>query len=329
MVMDVVLHEGEWFEQFLAERGALLPDDEAMLATAWALVDRSLYEVVETRPSEAMVVRDLRTAELIEVRERTFSRQARIGQVVCGRAVPDGETHQFIGGILAVATGQEKDLLDLLDERDSEELLAWVAARERPPRLATREGEDLRSCRAVVAVPDPAAARGVLDRCYGPAAGNCWREHHQLANGESILRASMTLEDGRITVETMSEARVERVLDVLTSEIAGATVISDVRREMDRIEPPAGLVQPHSPDDPGVKEALRAFIAQRERAWCDEKIPALGGLTPRQAAADPAGREGLERLLAEYGTHVDPQEDPELVTQHPDRLRRLLGFDGG
>jgi hypothetical protein len=75
-----------------------------------------------------------------------------------------------------------------------------------------------------------------------------------------------------------------------------------------------------------VKEALRAFIAQRDQAWCDEEIPALGGLTPRQAAADPAGRESLERLLGEYGSHVDPDEDPDLVPQHPDRLRLLLGL---
>ena len=79
-------------------------------------------------------------------------------------------------------------------------------------------------------------------------------------------------------------------------------------------------------EDPDVKEALRTFIAEREQIWCDEEIPALGGLTPRQAAADPVGREALDRLLGEYGSHVDPDTDPELVAQHPDRLRRLLGI---
>jgi hypothetical protein len=327
LVMDVVLHEGGWFDRFLAERGALLPDDEAMLAAAWTLIDRTLYEVVESRPGEGMVVRDLRTADLVEVRERTFSRQARTGQVFCGRAVPDGETHQFIGGIVEVATGQEKDLLDLLDEGDGEELLAWVAARERPPRLVTREGEDLLACTVVVEVPDPDAARVVLDRVYDADGRHVWREHDELPNGESILRASITLEGGRITVETMSEPRVERVLGVLTGTIAGAEVISDERHEIDPTKPPPGPTSPPlSKDDPAVKEMLRTFFAEREQAWCDEEIPALGGLTPRQAAADPAGREALERLLVEYGSYVDPEEDPELASQHPDRLRRLLGL---
>jgi hypothetical protein len=327
MLMDAVLHEGGWFEGFISERGALLPDDEAILATAWALVDRTLYEAVEVRAGEGLVVRDLRTAELIEVRERAFSRKVRAGQIFCGRAVPDGEQHQFIGGLFGVATGEEKDLLNLLDEHDSEELLSWVAAKERPPRLATREKEDLRACRVELEVPDPEAARAVLNQHYEARGGGKWSEHHQLANGESVLRASITLKRSRITVETMSEPRVERVLNVLRGEIAETKLISDKRDEIDLSNPPPGPAQAAlSKDDPGVKEMLRNFIAKRERIWCDEEIPALGGLTPRQAAADPVGRESLERLLEEYGSHVDPQEDPELVPQYPERLRQLLGL---
>ncbi len=38
--IDVVLHESGWFDRFLADRGRLLPDDEAPLARAWTLVER-------------------------------------------------------------------------------------------------------------------------------------------------------------------------------------------------------------------------------------------------------------------------------------------------
>jgi hypothetical protein len=327
MVMDVALHEEGWFDRFIEERGALLPDDEAILVRAWTFVDRTLYEVVETKPGNSVMVRDLRSAELLEVRERTFSRQARIGQVLCARAVPDGETHQFIGGIFGVATGQEKDLLDLLDGRDGAEILEWLAVKSRPPRLATREGEDMRACKVALETDDPDVAREVLDRFYDPMGEEQWTESHELANGESILRATIELHGGLITVETLSEPRVERVLNVLLAEIDGITVVSDERHDLDPSVPPPGPRQPPiSMEDPGVKEALSTFIAERERIWCDEEIPALGGLTPRQAAAHPAGREALDRLLGEYGSYVDPGTDPELVAQHPDRLRRLLGL---
>ena len=64
---------------------------------------------------------------------------------------------------------------------------------------------------------------------------------------------------------------------------------------------------------------LDEFIRAREARWVDEPVPALGGLTPRQAAVDPIGHHELERLLASFddaphGTGVFD----------PDRLRKLL-----
>ena len=154
---------------------------------------------------------------------------------------------------------------------------------------------------------DPDVAREVLDRFYDPNGEGQWTASHELGNGESILRATIELQGGLITVETLSEPRVERVLDVLLAEIDGITVVSDDRRDFDpSIAPPGPRQPPMSIEDPAVKEALRTFIAERERIWCDEEIPALGGRTPRQAAADPVGREALDRLLGEYGSTSTP-----------------------
>lgn len=132
LVLDVVLHEGGCFDRFLHERGALLPEDEALLAQAWTLVDRSVHEVLEVRPGAGVSVRDLRTGDVVDVRERTFSTVTRTGELVCARAVPDGVSHQFVGGVFAVARGTEGRLLDLLDERDGLALLAHVADLHRP-----------------------------------------------------------------------------------------------------------------------------------------------------------------------------------------------------
>ena len=55
ITLDLVLHEGGWFASFLAERGPLLPEDEALLATSWLLTDRSIYEVVSTRPGRGLI----------------------------------------------------------------------------------------------------------------------------------------------------------------------------------------------------------------------------------------------------------------------------------
>jgi hypothetical protein len=58
-----------------------------------------------------------------------------------------------------------------------------------------------------------------------------------------------------------------------------------------------------------------------EQSWLDESIPALGGVTPREAADDPTRRDDLVRLLDSF---PDAGEDPgqRSVT----RLRVALGL---
>lgn len=140
-MLDLTLTEGGWFEHFLADRGSLLPDDEALLAASWLTVDRAVYEVEEVEPGEGVTVRDLRSGDVVEVRERSFSRRARPGMLVCARAVPDGETNQFVGTVLNVPAGQEAHVLGLLDEGDPVAIADWVALASRPPQLRAREGE--------------------------------------------------------------------------------------------------------------------------------------------------------------------------------------------
>jgi hypothetical protein len=74
----------------------------------------------------------------------------------------------------------------------------------------------------------------------------------------------------------------------------------------------------------GVEEALLAWLEQAEERWCEQPVPARGGRTPREAAADPTRREDLVRLLASF---------PEPTTIGPtgggfgpSRLRAILGL---
>jgi SEC-C motif-containing protein len=325
LVVDLALHELGWFERFLAERGPLLPEDEALLGASWALVDRTVYEVVETRPGRGMVVQDLRSAERLEVRERTFSHEARPGMLLCGRAVPDGETHQFLAGMLTVPAGRETQFLDLLDGGDPFDLLEDVRALQRPPALATREGEPLVVCEAVVEVPDVVAARTALDQRYARVAADEWSEVHDLPTGDNVVRAALHLDGDRITVDTMSEARVDRVLEALLPAIAGARVVKDHRRRFDPRDSPDGP-PPVPLDDPRLQSVAEEWIERQERSWCDESIPALGGLTPRQAVADPTRRETVERLLADFDA-MDARMPEGAVAMRPARLRSLLGLD--
>lgn len=335
IVMDLALTEGGWFEQFLDERGELLPDDEALLARSWELVDRTVYEVVNVRPGEGLDLRDLRTGDRIVVRERTFSRETRTGVLVCGRAVPDGETHQLIGGVIPVPPGREGHLLDLLDDGDPQAIADWVAGRYRLPVLQTREGEASVRCDLVIDIGDYDAARVFLDEAYDATEAIddvSWAEMFPLNDDEEILRARLTLDGSRLTVSTTSEERADRVLARVLASFPDARVLSDRRAPMDikemmrRQEQPCGPSPSDMPDGASALDApevtaLLAEVRDRfEQRWCDESIPALSGLTPRQAAHDPTRRDELARLIASF----EGPEPDGAVTMRPHRLRELL-----
>ena len=97
---------------------------ERALAEQWLLVDRSVFEVDEVRHGHGMTVRDVRTGDRHEVRERTGSRMVAPGQLICARAVPAGDTVQFFGGLEPVALHERDALIALLDiEPDPIELI--------------------------------------------------------------------------------------------------------------------------------------------------------------------------------------------------------------
>lgn len=134
LVCDAVLFEGEAFADFLDTRGFLLPDDERALAEQWLLVRRSVHEVLDVSPGRGFTLRDVRTGEVCEVRERTASARVRVGEYYCARVVPAGETMQVFGGMEPVSPDERDELVALLDDDpDPVELVAVLSRRFAPP----------------------------------------------------------------------------------------------------------------------------------------------------------------------------------------------------
>jgi hypothetical protein len=75
-------------------------------------------------------------------------------------------------------------------------------------------------------------------------------------------------------------------------------------------------------NDPAVQDALRQFVAEHERRWLDESVPALGVRTLRDAALDPVGREELNHLL----NSIPIPERSDIAMMDPERLRHALGL---
>ncbi|MGH3384413.1 MAG: SEC-C metal-binding domain-containing protein [Nocardioidaceae bacterium] len=326
LVGDAVLFEGGAFAAFLDERGVLLPDDERLLAQQWLLAERSVHEIEKVFPGTGFTARDLRTGDRVEVRERTASRTLQPGRLICARLVPAGDTTQCFGGIEPVALHERDDLLQLLDSRpDPDQLVSFLSGRFAPPSLQNTEGDPLEFCEATLHSDDPAALAAVLDSSYDRDEAELRWFEHVTTHGMPRIRATITLDGSTIQVETNSEPRMVRALDALRDLQPGLELLTQTRRPVDDVQEamsrgPAGEPAPTlDPNDPQIAQALEQMIRAHEQAWLDEPIPALAGVTPREAAADPTRRPDLLRLIDTVGPAGPGAMDA-------DRLRAQLGL---
>jgi hypothetical protein len=245
--------------------------------------------------------------------------------LVCARFVPAGDTVQCFGGMEPVELHQRDGLLALLDsEPEPSVLLEALSARFAPPELQNTEGEPMVQCEATLRSADPDKLADALDETYERDGDERrWHEYVQ-TQGMRRLRATITLDGAEVTVEANSERRFDRVLAALRGMEPELQVVAESRRPVaDLFEAmeraPQQAVAPLDPVDPQVAAVLDQFVREHERGWLDESIPALSGVTPREAAADPSRREDLIRLLAGF-----PPGGPGMMD--PDRLRAVLGL---
>jgi hypothetical protein len=336
LVFDAVLFEGGAFADFLATRGSLLPDDERLLAGQWLLAERSVHEVLAISPGQGFTLRDARTGDVHQVRERAASTQVKAGQFYCGRVVPAGDTMQIFGGMEPVSLVERDALIELLDnDPEPVELVTALSHRFDPPVLQNTEGELLMICDATLRVDDPVTLARALDDAYDrdddePDGTLVWYEH-VITHGVERIRAHIELLGDQLHVHANSAARFERILTAIRTLDPSATVLNETREpasDMQAVQQlaartPAASAPPLDPDtNPAIAAALDDMARKHETAWLDESLPALAGHTPRQCADDPTRRPDLIRLLDSF-----PPDTGQPGTMSPTRLRAALNLN--
>jgi tetratricopeptide (TPR) repeat protein len=279
-IADLALSDDGAWDDFLTDRGVLLPDDERDLAERWGHIRRSVFEVVGVEPGSAVSVHDVRgDDEPVEVVERAYSRQAQVGDLILARVLPAGLTHQFFGGVVAITPAGRDALVDALDAGASGlELARLIGSMRSGPTITNTEGEPLIFCGATYRIPDPSAVRATLDADAAlradvdrPTDGEeedidpfdaAWVEEITI-DGRDWIRARYTLRGDELVLEANSEVRIERAMARVTDGIAGAELIDQEQRPLDHLADEA----PFDPrtllgDRPEITPELQAVLDQ-------------------------------------------------------------------
>ncbi|HJS76234.1 MAG TPA: SEC-C metal-binding domain-containing protein [Burkholderiales bacterium] len=259
--------------------------------------------------------------------------------------------HERFGGAIAVEPKRlrqaEGALLVLYDD------IATQLFERKLPVMQNTDGESLSLRRVVFEVPSAQEAFDALkhlaleendadllrDAVRDPQgklvrAKFSWlkRGNAQNPGWENTVLGSLEIDGTRLSAEVNSEQREKR-LRAIVAEALGkrsrhrATEIQSV----DKLLAEAPAARHPSKESaalaelPEVKAKIAEMMAKHYERWVNEKIPALGGRTPIEAIADPAGREAVEALVRQIerdGARMTPPLAPGIAQ----RLRERLGL---
>lgn len=316
-----------------------LTSDEALVLAAWRAAWVSLWEVTEVQPGVGSRLRDALTREERFIHDVSSTATLRRHDTVLAIVLTCDDL-AFFGGIhalplpprwaeLALQTARRicrvrtrPVKLDTLREREVQldVLVLWMGVvdemmNQPPPTLQNTDGDPFQLTTDHFAIPgsraEVAARLAALPGAHeepvdeegqvfvltkpGNATQESWRD---------TVIGRLVLTETQLRVETNSARRADALRAMLDEHLKGllrfrlrseantAALMAQARRSRDHPDP--------EPAPPEAMAAARAFRDAHMRRWIDESIPALGGLTPREAATTARGRRELSVLLKTF-----------------------------
>jgi hypothetical protein len=345
LATDIVLFEEGDLVELLRTRGHRLPPGLQELARSWPEARRTLLEVRAIEPGLAFIVEDLLEDRSIRISDALLARQVRPLDVLCARPLPDGQGAHLVMDAFLVPRGQRQHVEDIVRDGDGVDLLAWLVDPRPPMRLQTPEGDELRFESGVWVVPGDAEARRRLAAAPNVHAEGADRFVLTQARDEDDgLRTlgTITFEGDEATLEAISRQRYGTLVRLLRSAAPRARsmrrssrsaasmlrgLASTGQGELLRADLDAGAESLPPEADAFMDE----FMREQERRWVETRIQALGGLTPREALADPEGAVKLQRLLDDWEwqereARREGAARRGVGTMQVRRIRELLGI---
>lgn len=317
-------------EEYLRRRAGRLAAAERELLEAWRDARFGIWEVQRIEEGTGVELRDLLAGDQFFVHDVSCSRSVVRWDCLLGRIYRSQGRWRLAGILLTVPRPllpQLRERIERESRESGQDAAAYVRANShRWPRLVEElaeerlaglrvvnaEGDDLEFGTAYYRIEQEAPVVAALEAA-GPfepeeedTAGVrsfAWLEqgtegprraygHIQLRDGKLRLECNSRkrLETGRRLIEEHCGAWLRHLGDSFKSFDAVKKRVRD--RNAPRTEAPAPALPPEVE-----REILGKMKREHYAKWVDERLPALGGQTPREAARTEEGRRDLEELL--------------------------------
>jgi hypothetical protein len=324
-LMDLALFDGGIAGSFASERGTWLREDERELLAQWCQTPLRLYEVVSIRPGVDVTVRSLSGSEPEEVvlRDRTLSQSVRRLDLMLARLLEDGSGRHLFCDPFQVSRHRRPQLLDLLLAGHTNPCrIAEFFGPQRMPRLTNRDARELVQCSAAYEVPD-GDWTALADRLAEDG------DDRLVATRGRAIRGFIRRDGSRWIIEASSLERLRELQALVVEAAPQARLITESTVPMDKAiagQPPASLPRlSENVSRDEIEQVTRTFMVQQEQQWIGKNIPALGGLSPRQAVErGGAVLDALGALLDDFDWSARSPAD-----MSGQRIRMLLGLPAG
>jgi len=281
----------------------------------------SVFEILHIVTDEGMELRDQLRRRRLWVSERIGTRQAGLGDILCGWVLEHQGEHTLEGALLHVParfadffTSQMRLMRDGLTRsypkigwRKRAGLLAPLAAalcdaifaNVPLPTLVNTDQDELVFSEARYDLVDRIRVKSVLSKHFEEGGVNSF-----VCVVDDRLIAELELTPQHLVVRCNSRERLEGMKERLGELLGGAASHridshEDMQRALEerRRRPHTRALEQPVDLPPELEEAMHQMMRKHMVDWLDEPIPMLDGKTPRQAVRSQKGRDDVTHML--------------------------------
>lgn len=152
---------------------------------------------------------------------------------------------------------------------------------------------------------------------------------------DNTILGHIKLTDRKMVISVNSNKRAEKIKKIVNKSLGKSavyknSVIEDLTPYLEgkiKSSPRDPEEQNTLMNNPEVQEKIKEMNMNRWAHWVNEKIPALGGKTPKQASKSKDGKELLDGLLMDFERNVNTRPQIGVTFETFQKIRKDLGIE--